>query len=82
MVHDAVAVHPESSISVSLVADVNMVGVQSKVNANLSNLRYITLATPPHHYFTQVSPPMVLSFVTISWCPSFLALQVAIMWVL
>jgi hypothetical protein len=39
MVHGAVAdnkllVHPESSISVSSVVDVNMVGVQSKVNAN------------------------------------------------
>jgi hypothetical protein len=39
LVHDAVAdkkllVHPESSIAVSVVVAANMVGVQSKVNAN------------------------------------------------
>jgi hypothetical protein len=39
LVHGAVAdkkllVHPESSIAVSSVVDVSMVGVQSKVNAN------------------------------------------------
>jgi hypothetical protein len=39
LVHGAVAdkklpVHPESSISVSSVADANMVGIQSKVNSN------------------------------------------------
>jgi hypothetical protein len=85
LVHGVVAdkkllVHPESSIAVSSVVAVNMVGVQSKVNANKSNLRSITLAAPPHHYFPQSIPPMVLSFVVISLCPSFLALQVALMW--
>jgi hypothetical protein len=56
LVHGAVAdkkllVHPESSIAVSSIVAVNMVGVQSKFNANWSNLRSITLATPPRHSF-------------------------------
>jgi hypothetical protein len=45
LVHGAVAdkkllVHPESSIALLSVVAVNMFGVKSKVNANLSNLRY------------------------------------------
>jgi hypothetical protein len=85
LVYGAVAdkkllVHPESSIALSSVVDVNMVGVQSKVNSNLSSLGSITLAAPLHNYFPQTTPPMVLSFVAISWCPSFLALQVVIVW--
>jgi hypothetical protein len=81
MVNGAVAdnkfiVQPESGISVSSVVDVNMVGVHSEVNANLSNLRSITLAAPPHYYVLHAMPPMVLSLVIISWCPSFIALQV------
>jgi hypothetical protein len=71
LVHGAVTdkkilVHPESRIAVSSVVAVNMVGVQSKVNANQYYLRSITLASPPHHYFPHATPPMVLSLVAIS----------------
>jgi hypothetical protein len=73
-------VQPEFSIAVSSVVVVNMVGVQSKVNVNGSNLRSITLATHSHHSFPHAAPPMMLSLVTISCCPSFFALQVALVW--
>jgi hypothetical protein len=85
IVHGAVAdkkilVHPESIIAVPSAVAVKMAGVQSKVNENLSSLRSITLVAPPHNYFPHATYPMVLSLVAVSSCPSFLTLQVALMW--
>jgi hypothetical protein len=75
-------VNPEYSIAVSLVVDVNMVGEQYKVNSNWSSLRSIALDAPPYHCFPHVTPLMVISLVTVSWCASFLNLQVALLWTL
>jgi hypothetical protein len=76
--HKKILVHPESRIAVSSVVAVNMVGLQSKVNANLYTLRSTTLADPPHHYLPHATPPMMLSLVAVSWCPSFIDFQVAL----
>jgi hypothetical protein len=71
-------VHPESRIAVLSVVKLEKDGEQSKDSAKRFNLSCITLATPPHHSLPHWTPPIVLPLFTVSWCPLFFMLHVAL----